>query len=205
MTTQSPDNLLTAVLAFTAIYIISSVNFSILAARLLHKQDLRLTGSKNAGATNLLRAAGVKSAVAVLLADVGRAYGLTFAAIYLLQDTWLPVMVAALLGGNIFPLFHSFKGGKGMAAAAGALLAINPAAFAAGFAIFTIVVAVSRRVSAGSLSMLVTVFTILIAGQSPISTIITSGIILLIVMLTHKKNILRLVNRKEPPIWTSKK
>ncbi len=108
-------------------YLLGSLSFAILLSRLTGNPDPRMSGSGNAGATNMLRLAGKKLAVLTLLGDVCK--GL------------LPVLIASLVGlslqqqawvglcavlGHLFPLYFRFRGGKGVATAAGMLLGIYP-------------------------------------------------------------------------------
>ena len=110
-------------------YLLGSLSFAILLSRLTGNPDPRMSGSGNAGATNMLRLAGKKLAVLTLLGDV--CTGL------------LPVLIASLVGlslqqqawvglcavlGHLFPLYFRFRGGKGVATAAGILLGIYPPA-----------------------------------------------------------------------------
>eukprot|EP01132_Coremiostelium_polycephalum_P021927 gene21927-26027_t len=113
----------------TLAYLLGSLSFAILLSRLTGNPDPRMSGSGNAGATNMLRLAGKKLAVLTLFGDVCK--GLLpvliadLAGLSLQQQAWIGV--CAVLG-HLFPLYFRFRGGKGVATAAGMLLGIYPPA-----------------------------------------------------------------------------
>ena len=108
-------------------YFIGSISTAILACKLLGKPDPRTVGSKNPGATNVLRYAGKKAAIITLLGDslkglipvaIGHALGLGWG--------WLVVIGFAAFLGHLYPVFYGFKGGKGVATAMGIYLGLHP-------------------------------------------------------------------------------
>jgi glycerol-3-phosphate acyltransferase PlsY len=109
-------------------YFAGSVNFSILLFRVLGKEDPRNHHSKNPGATNVYRQAGLFWAAVVLLLDVGRALVVGYAAVSLLAPEWVAFVGLALILGNRYPFFHGFDGGKGVANFLGFTLGLNPVA-----------------------------------------------------------------------------
>ena len=127
MNNMPPTHLLTFIVLATAAYLAGSVNFSILAFRFTGREDPRQHGSGNPGATNVYRQAGLGWAVTVLLLDVGRAVGVGLAARAMLPFWQVPWVGLGLILGNHFPLFHGFKGGKGVANYLGFTLALAPA------------------------------------------------------------------------------
>lgn len=181
-------------------YLLGSVNFSILLARLLRKPDPRTVGSGNAGATNLARVAGYPWAVVVLLLDLGRAFGVVYGAVLLGLGELSPALTLPLLLGNLYPLYHRFRGGKGVAAAVGAMLAIEPLAMLCGGGVFFAGAAVTRRVSVGSLAMAASypAWTWLFGG--PRTELVTAATIGGLVIFTHRLNIARLARGEEPRI-----
>jgi glycerol-3-phosphate acyltransferase PlsY len=110
-----------------AAYTAGSVNFSILAFRVTGRDDPRQHGSGNPGATNVYRQAGLAWAVAVLLLDMGRAMGVAILAAALLPVWQAPWVGLGLIMGNRWPLFHRFRGGKGVANYLGFTVVIAPA------------------------------------------------------------------------------
>ena len=107
-------------------YFIGSISFGILASKIFNIMDPRAMGSKNPGATNVLRTGNKYAAVFTLLGDmlkatlvVGIALSLNF------SGNLLTAVILAVLLGHMYPIFYNFKGGKGVATALGILLAIN--------------------------------------------------------------------------------
>jgi glycerol-3-phosphate acyltransferase PlsY len=132
-------------------YLLGSVSFSVVVVRLIQGLDVRTVGSGNAGATNVLRAAGRRAGALVLALDVGK--GITAVAVPRALDAPPSVVggaAVAVVVGHVFPVFFGFRGGKGVATAAGALGLLTPAAVALGLAVFVAVVAWKRYVSLGS-------------------------------------------------------
>lgn len=115
-----------------AAYLLGSVSFAILVSRLMGMPDPRSYGSGNPGATNVLRTGRRAAAAATLAGDAGKgAVAVMLASALFVQDPALAVNAACVAGvaaflGHLFPLFHGFAGGKGVATAAGVLLAWNP-------------------------------------------------------------------------------
>ncbi len=108
-------------------YFIGSVSAAIISCKLLGKPDPRTVGSKNPGATNVLRHAGKQAAIFTLLGDslkglipvaIGHALGLDWG--------WLVIIGGAALLGHVYPVFYGFKGGKGVATAMGVYLGLQP-------------------------------------------------------------------------------
>lgn len=107
--------MLTFVLLFSAAYILGSINFSIGVLKLAGKDDPRKSFSRNPGATNVYRQEGMFMAVLVLSLDVGRALIVAVIAQKILSLAMLPWVGFGLILGNRFPVFHRFRGGKGVA------------------------------------------------------------------------------------------
>jgi len=132
-------------------YLLGAIPTSYLAARLIRGVDLREFGSKNLGATNLYRLLGLKVALPVGLFDVAKG----MAPVLLVQryadgDVWPIVVGLAAVLGHVFSPFVGFKGGKGVATAAGAFLGLTPLALAVALVVWIVVVALTRFVSLGS-------------------------------------------------------
>ena len=183
---------------FVGAYAAGSVNFSLLAARLLGHGDLRSHGSGNAGATNLARVAGKGAAGAILALDIARGAAVIFAASALGLGPLAPLAAIPLLLGNMFPVFHNLRGGKGVAAAVGAMLVISPLAVLVGGGAFFAAFAIGRRVSLGSLCMALAypVSTLLFGGDG--FEVCTAGAIAALLVASHRRNIARLLAGVEP-------
>jgi acyl phosphate:glycerol-3-phosphate acyltransferase len=184
---------------YTVCYLLGAVNFSLIAARIFMKQDLRKIGSGNAGFTNLLRMGNTKVAFTVLFLDIARGWSVLWICMNISMNLYWPFMAVPLLFGNLFPVFHRFKGGKGIAASIGIILAICPAGALTGLIGLLILISLSRRVSAGSLSFLISATTTAFLVSSPqVGQVCT--ILVLSGLWTHRDNIRRLMNGTEPPL-----
>ena len=189
------EHFLTAVLA----YLLGSVPFGIVAARLFDLGDLRQVGSGNIGATNVLRTGNKPAALFTLLGDAGKGAIAVLIARFTIGETAAGVAALFAMIGHLYPIFLSFKGGKGVATFLGTLIALS---FPVGaLACLTwLVIAIIFRFS--SLSALVA------AGLSPIYALYYyhwSGAVLLagmagLVAFKHRGNIERLMSGEEPKI-----
>lgn len=114
-------------LAVAAAYLIGSIPFAILTARIFGLADPRSYGSKNPGATNVLRSGNKLAAALTLFGDAAKGWAVVFVAEQTGQSAWLVGLTAlAVFFGHLFPIFLKFKGGKGVATAAGVILALDP-------------------------------------------------------------------------------
>lgn len=186
-------------------FFIGSVPFAYIAGR-LKRVDIRGSGSGNVGATNAFRVLGLWFGIGVLLADLGK--GFLAAAVvskYVSQDPLVSVQfgIAAMLG-HIFSLFLRFRGGKGVATWMGALLGVSSTifGFAAGF--FLLAVFLTKRVSVGSIaSAFCACVTAFLCSQfSPL--FFFSLFALVVIVVTHRENIKRLLSGTEPPLFGKK-
>jgi len=187
-------------------YIMGSVPSAVWIGKMFYGIDVREYGSGNAGATNTFRVLGKKAGIPVLIIDILKG----FAAVELPHFTDLVpgsvqfvnlqlVFGVAALFGHIFPIFAAFKGGKGIATLLGIVLAVHPCAALASIGVFLVVFLISHYVSLGSITAAVA-FPILVIfvfkAQIP-SLVIFSLAIALLVLITHQKNIERLIKREE--------
>jgi len=180
-------------------YLIGSVSFAILVSRLYALPDPRSYGSKNPGATNVLRSGSKAAAVLTLLGDGGKGW----LAVALAQlagpfEPWVvPLAGVAVVVGHMFPLFHRFAGGKGVATAAGALIGFD-IWLGIGTVVSWLAIFVFFRVS--SLAALVAAvfapfYAWFLFGLRPVVPA-TLAIALLLVW-RHKENVIRLVRGEE--------
>lgn len=133
-------------------YALGSISASYWIVRLVTGRDVRTIGSGNAGATNVLRTAGTGPAFATLLFDLAKG----LAPVFLARASGAgPAVVSgcavAAVLGHVLPVFHGFRGGKGVATAAGALTALAPLPALAVVVLFGVVVSLTRYVSLGSI------------------------------------------------------
>lgn len=174
-------------------YLIASVNFAIVVLGLLGKGDPREAFSGNAGATNVYRQAGRGWAAVVLALDVGRAAVLALLAGRLLPPDAVPWIGLALVAGNRFPLFHRFKGGKGVAGYLGFSLPLAPWGAAVSCLVWVVVYRIVRIPFVASLCMVLILGGAAVAA-SGVRVIPTAGtgVTVLLILLSHKTNILSL-------------
>lgn len=181
-------------------YLIGAVPSSYLVARAARGIDLREHGSGNLGATNTFRVLGWKLALPVLVFDIAKGFIPTF---YFPQwddsaaPAWALGYAVAAVVGHVFSLYVRFKGGKGVATSAGALLALAPAAVGAGFAIWTALVLLTRTVSLASIVAAAAVPIVVFAlhGFTPIFWLCSA--LAAFIIYAHRKNIGRLLRGEE--------
>jgi acyl phosphate:glycerol-3-phosphate acyltransferase len=122
---------LNSIIAIGAAYLVGSLSFAVIISRVMGLQDPRSYGSKNPGATNVLRSGNKAAAILTLVFDALKGYVPVFLALLWSQRFGLGEMTVALVGlaaflGHLWPVFFRFEGGKGVATAAGVLLALQP-------------------------------------------------------------------------------
>ena len=150
-------NLLHALLAALAAYLLGSIAFAIVVSRALGLADPRSFGSGNPGATNVLRSGSKLAAVLTLLLDAAKGWLPVWLAALAqargeLDAAVVPLVALAVFLGHLYPVFFGFRGGKGVATAAGVLLAINPWLGLATLATWLIVALFTRYSSAAALA-----------------------------------------------------
>jgi glycerol-3-phosphate acyltransferase PlsY len=134
-------------------YLLGSISWSYLVVRAVQGRDVRTVGSGNAGATNVMRAAGRGAGLAVLLLDVGKGAAAVAGARALGASSGLAGAAAVAVAlGHVYPVFLGFRGGKGVATSAGAMAALAPLPLALALVVFLLVVAWKRYVSLGSIA-----------------------------------------------------
>ena len=134
-------------------YLLGSLPWSYVIVRLHRGIDVRTIGSRSAGATNVLRASGKWAALLALLLDAAKgAAAVVLARSLDVGSWWLAAAAVAAVAGHVFPLFLGFRGGKGVATAAGVLALLVPGAALGALAVFVVMVAWKRYVSLGSIS-----------------------------------------------------
>ncbi len=187
-------------------YCIGSISSAVLVCKALGLPDPRTEGSKNAGATNVLRVGGKKAAAMVLCGDLLKGY-LVIVLPYLLgsgESALLAFLGVAAVIGHIYPCFFGFKGGKGVATAFGVLLGLSWKLAVICVIVWALVVAIYRISSLASISasLAAPVFCVWFASPAFIAPI---GVMTLIILAKHYPNISRLIDGEEPKIGDSKK
>jgi glycerol-3-phosphate acyltransferase PlsY len=194
-----------AVAAVLTAYLLGSISFGVLASRLFSLPDPRTYGSRNPGATNVLRSGKKAAAAVTLLGDTGKGWLSVALARYLgpqwgITDTVVAAVALAVFLGHLFPVFLRFQGGKGVATALGVLLGFNPWMGLAAAATWLIVAAVSRisSLSALAAAMLAPVYALYFLGLGASVTVVFMMSLLLV--WKHKSNIASLMAGKEARI-----
>lgn len=193
-------------LAILAAYLLGSVPFAMIASKLFGLADPRTYGSGNPGATNVLRSGNKKAALFTLIGDALKGWVAVFVAQQLgFSETVVGLVAVAVFCGHLFPVFLKFKGGKGVATAAGVLLALDPLLGLAVLGTWLFVAFVSRYSSAAAVlaAALAPVYTVLMHGGN--GMVIVVGIIALALIGKHWQNIQRLLAGQESKIGSKKK
>lgn len=196
-------------------YLLGSVSSAVWIARTRHGINIREHGSGNAGATNILRVLGPKAALPVFVFDFLKGLAaVQFIRFTALDNQLNPELytgyeialgICAVIG-HIFPVFASFRGGKGVATVAGVLVAISPYPMLMALAVFLVTFLTTRYVSLSSIMAALTfpLFVILLFGMILKTASITlqcfSIIASSMIIITHRKNIKRLRNGTENKI-----
>jgi len=191
-------------------YLTGAFPSAVLVGKIFFKTDVREFGSGNAGATNTFRVLGKKAGIPVLILDVLKGW-LAVNYIFFVSplsnnldivfEQQLVFGIAAVIG-HLFPIYTGFRGGKGIATLLGLLVGIQPIAALLSFLVFFIIFFISRYVSLSSISSSLT-FPIIIyflSDSTDVSLIIFSIFVPLITLITHQKNIERLLKGEEEKV-----
>lgn len=177
-----------------AAYLLGSISFAVLVVRSKTGRDIRAEGSGNAGATNVLRAHGKKLALLVALLDVAKgAAAVLFMRLVTADPRWAAAAGLAAVLGHVFPVFYSFRGGKGVATAVGAFAVLTPIALLVSLGVFVLIVAATRYVSLASVVSMALLPAI--AGAlfgAPRAVVTAAAATALVVIAKHLPNLKRL-------------
>jgi glycerol-3-phosphate acyltransferase PlsY len=186
-------------------YLLGSIPFGLILTKLFGRGDVRKEGSGNTGATNVARVAGPLAGILTLLLDGAKgAVAVLIAARYSSENaTWMVIAGLAALVGHCFPAWLKFKGGKGVATAAGVYLMLCPAAFLGGLILFLLVVGFSNYVSLGSVAAAVAMPLLMYFLWAPHHApppVVTFGalVVAILIVYKHDGNLQRLVEGTEP-------
>ena len=184
--------------AVVAAYLVGSLSFAVIISRLFGLADPRSYGSKNPGATNVLRSGHRAAAILTLAFDALKGYvpvvvALYFAPRFGFGETTIAFVGLAAFLGHLWPVFFRFEGGKGVATAAGVLLALNPWLGAATLLTWAIIAAFFRYSSLASIvsALFAPFYQLLIWDASPLALAIAMMSLLLI--WRHSGNIRKLL------------
>jgi acyl phosphate:glycerol-3-phosphate acyltransferase len=190
--------ILSSLVAIVAAYLVGSLSFAVIISRVFGLADPRSYGSKNPGATNVLRSGHRAAAILTLLFDVLKGYvpvmlALLFAPRFGFGETTIAFVGLAAFLGHLWPVFFRFEGGKGVATAAGALLGLNPWLGAATLLTWLIIAAFFRYSSLASIvsAVFAPFYQLLIWEPSPIALAI--AVMSLLLIWRHSGNIRKLL------------
>jgi glycerol-3-phosphate acyltransferase PlsY len=204
--------ILNEILLIICAYLLGSIPNALIISKLFFKKDIREFGSKNMGATNTLRVLGLKYAAMVFILDAMKASILVILFTYnILDNSLIPHLHPIYFGfasiiGHIFPIFAKFKGGKGVACTTGILLSFSPLCFLIEAILFFTIFLSTKIVSLSSIISITGVFISsffigpITTSQTDYIFTIFCGVVMLIIIFDHSKNIKRLINGTESKI-----
>jgi glycerol-3-phosphate acyltransferase PlsY len=206
------------VLAVVA-YLLGSIPSAVWIGKHFYGVDIREHGSRNAGTTNMLRVLGRRAALPVFAIDFLKGYvAVTLCNLAEFLPQFLPGgeygpggiyvlkvgLVVAVVLGHIFPLFAGFKGGKGVATLAGAVMGVAPSSIMLCLAVWVVVLMASHYVSLSSIAAgaCFPIFILLSPRtNTSVTLIVFSFVVAVLLLITHRKNIARLRAGKESKIY----
>jgi glycerol-3-phosphate acyltransferase PlsY len=195
-----------------AAYLLGSIPFGLVLAKLFGGVDVRKAGSGNIGATNVARVVGPLAGILTLVFDTGKGAAAVYLAGRLTSENalWMAIAAFLVLLGHCFPVWLKFKGGKGVATALGVFLALCPLAAIGALMIFILVVAYWRFVSLGSVAaaaaMPLLIYFLWAPPHHAPPIVIDLGTLAIaaLVIYKHDANLQRLVEGTEPLFYVGK-
>lgn len=195
--------LIKVILSIFAGYLLGSINAALVIGKVFFKKDIRNYGSGNAGTTNVLRTFGKGAAAAVLVLDIlkgilaclagqlltGKIENVGWAGMYLAG-------FAAVIGHN-WPVFFSFKGGKGVLTSFAVILYISPVPALICLTVFIVIVSLTRYVSLGSIIAAILWPVVSIFFDLPALMLVIAVLMVILIIIRHKENITRLFQGTE--------
>ncbi len=190
-------------LTVIAAYLIGSVSFAVVVSRLMRLPDPRSYGSKNPGATNVLRSGSRAAAVLTLAGDAGKGWLAVLLALFF-DPAAAPLAGLAAFLGHLYPLFHRFRGGKGVSTAAGVLLGLDPWLGLATLLTWAIIAVFLRYSSLAALTA--ALFAPFFAWYINLSVLVVFAVAIIAALLVwrHRGNIARLLAGQESRIGQKK-
>ena len=203
-------NLVAPILCILGAYLIGSISFAVIVSKAFGLADPRTYGSKNPGATNVLRSGSKKAAVLTLLGDALKGWIVVFPMVLFgpdfgLGNATVALVALAVFAGHIWPLYTRFQGGKGVATALGVLLGLSPWLGLAVLATWLIVAYAFKYSSLSAIlaALFAPMFAMLMFTNDPrtLAVCVMSGLLL----WRHASNIKNLIAGKESKIGSKKK
>lgn len=200
-------NIITVIISLVIAYILGSIPTAVWTGKIFHGIDVREHGSGNAGATNVIRVLGWKSGVPVLLADMAKgALAALLPLLFHIAEAGSPQLInlqifngLIAITGHMFPVFAGFRGGKGVATAAGAIAAIHPPVTLICLGVFILVFIITGIVSVSSMSagIVLPILLFTLFDSPSLLFKIFSVFIAIALLITHRENIKRLLKGEE--------
>ena len=185
-----------------AAYLLGSIPFALILAR-RWGSDLRAVGSGNLGATNVMRASGIRAGVLVAILDMGKGAVSVWLAARISDGAPLPAAAGlAAIIGHIYPIWLRFRGGKGVATACGVFSILTPLAVPPAIAIFAAAVWLTKYISLGSVLASMALPPIAYALGSPAPAVIAAAAASAFIVFRHRSNLVRLVTGTERRMGT---
>ena len=192
-------------------YLLGSIPWGLILARQFGAVDVRQAGSKNIGATNVLRTAGAGLGILTLIGDLSKGALPVWLAAKMaghpesLNATYVSVVALCAFAGHLYPVFLKFKtGGKGVATASGCFLIISAGATGIVMMFFILFAGISKRVSVGSLAAVAALAPAVWWATNTGTFAACAGIMAVFIFVRHRENIRRLISGTEPVIWGGK-
>lgn len=194
---------------FIAAYLVGSIPTAVWWGKRFYGIDVREFGSGNAGATNTFRVLGKRAGIPVLIIDICK--GITATSLAFLSffeygtDEFINLQLGmgiASIVGHVFPIFAGFRGGKGVATILGVVICLNPIASLLAILVFLTVLIATKYVSLSSMTAGVSypfILNLLLGNQNE-TLLIFSILVAILLVITHKKNITRLLKRQESKV-----
>lgn len=199
--------ILTAVIS----YLIAGVNSSIILSKMIFKKDIRTCGSGNPGFTNFKRNFGNKLAMLVLFLDLFKAMIPVALSAFFFRECSLSWQLGAAYSGlfcmigNCFPVWYNFKGGKGFLIYMGIMLLVDWKAWLVAVAVLGILLFSTKYMSLSTMSAACSAVIVLLFTQANIYTICICAALVLLIIIRHKANIVRLLKGTESKFYFKKK
>ncbi len=188
-------------------YLLGSISSAVIVSKVFYKKDIRESGSGNAGATNALRVFGRKAGIAVFVFDFFKGLIAVFFAKLLVnyfQADYICVAAAGLFVqlGHVFPVFFGFKGGKGVATAAGSAMAIMPLTASVLLGIFVLTVIITKTVSlaSGICAAVYPLLAFFVTNEYKTLHLIFAACCSAVIIIKHSSNFARLLDGNENKI-----
>lgn len=184
-------------------YLLGSIPTAVIVGKVFYGIDIRSVGSGNAGATNTIRILGMRAGIPVLLFDVFKSFAAVYLSLFLNYPGYTPnqleiyriALGSAAVLGHVFPVFASFRGGKGVATVVGMLIALYPMPFFVILGCFILMMVLTQIVSVSSVtcSILFPIIVIFVFHETRLPLIILAIGVAIFIPYTHRENIKRIL------------